>query len=102
MRPLPPSSTLFPYTTLFRSYRVVSPLTRPVLVPRSGRLIVAGRADAITPLDHARMIAQHFQAPLETFARTEEHTSELQSQFKLVCRLPLEKKKQDTTSERNI
>jgi pimeloyl-ACP methyl ester carboxylesterase len=49
-------------------YRVVSPLARPVLVPRPGRLVVAGRADAITPLHHAEMIATHFEAPLETFA----------------------------------
>jgi pimeloyl-ACP methyl ester carboxylesterase len=49
-------------------YRVVSPLARPARVPPSGRLVVAGRADAITPLHHARMIAEHFEAPLETFA----------------------------------
>jgi pimeloyl-ACP methyl ester carboxylesterase len=49
-------------------YRVVSPLARPPKVPRAGRLVVAGRADAITPLEHARLIAEHFDAPLETFA----------------------------------
>src|SRR5689334_24790046 len=62
----PPRSTLFPYTTLFRSHR-----------PR-------------THLHHrlARVGAQ-----LERDVRSEEHTSELQSQFHLVCRLLLEKKK---------
>ncbi len=56
------------YELVDRVYRVVSPLTRPVQVPRKGRLVVAGRADAITPLDHALMLANHFEAPLETFA----------------------------------
>lgn len=51
-----------------RLYRVVSPLARPVLVPPGGRLVVAGEADRITPVEHARMIAEHFEAPLETFA----------------------------------
>jgi pimeloyl-ACP methyl ester carboxylesterase len=48
-------------------YRPVSPLARPPLAPRAGRLVVAGEADRIVPLTHARMIATHFDAPLETF-----------------------------------
>src|SRR5437868_12313586 len=65
----PPRSTLFPYTTLFRS-------RRPVLSgdPQRARLGTVGRLD---------------------LRRSEEHTSELQSRFDLVCRLLLEKKKKN-------
>src|SRR2546427_2559815 len=66
----PPRSTLFPYTTLFRSSR--ADRTRPERFAR--------RAE---PARHARRRAR----------RSEEHTSELQSQSNLVCRLLLEKKK---------
>src|SRR5256885_3779929 len=62
----PPRSTLFPYTTLFRS---------PVLVP----------------LYFASLTSDHLAA-LDADARSEEHTSELQSPCNLVCRLLLEKK----------
>src|SRR5438309_8259560 len=74
----PPRSTLFPYTTLFRSlhYRRSRPLLRTVWKnpERVGQRAVA------TPLSRVGV-------------RSEEHTSELQSQFHLVCRLLLEKKK---------
>src|SRR5688572_33436509 len=73
----PPRSTLFPYTTLFRS-----------CCPRSS----APRAaeDRLTCLRH--------RVPGSTAARrSEEHTSELQSQSNLVCRLLLEKKKKENT-----
>src|SRR2546430_8682965 len=67
----PPRSTLFPYTTLFRSQRRGAPVTRRVCCfPTRG-----GRG-----LDDGGL-------------RSEEHTSELQSQSNLVCRLLLEKKK---------
>src|SRR3989442_2627247 len=71
----PPRSTLFPYTTLFRSLRVL-------------RLLL-GRSDArlFGPRDTTSS-AQSFAA-----LRSEEHTSELQSRPHLVCRLLLEKKK---------
>src|SRR2546430_11861790 len=88
----PPRSTLFPYTTLFRSAQLVAGLRRlrdpgqhrrPVAVPRplaEGRALeVAGEPDA--GREHDRR------------SRSEEHTSELQSQSNLVCRLLLEKKK---------
>src|SRR5438309_8666084 len=79
----PPRSTLFPYTTLFRS-----------LAPRlSYRLAHLGDDDFRKLLPPFRV--QLADAPHE---RSEEHTSELQSQFHLVCRLLLEKKK--TTSRR--
>src|SRR5207249_8896224 len=70
----PPRSTLFPYTTLFRS--------RISAVERQGSRI-AVRFHPETTLDPARL-------------RSEEHTSELQSRFDLVCRLLLEKKKRTT------
>jgi pimeloyl-ACP methyl ester carboxylesterase len=48
-------------------YAVVSPLSRPALVPPDGRLVVAGRADRITPIAHAERLARHMEAPLEVF-----------------------------------
>src|SRR5688572_33119823 len=74
----PPRSTLFPYTTLFRSMRVESLLTGP-LEPTS------------EPYALAKL------AGLKLCERSEEHTSELQSQSNLVCRLLLEKKKNRTS-----
>src|SRR5438093_8681757 len=73
----PPRSTLFPYTTLFRSL--------VELVGRVERMRV-GRTDT----EHAHRTARRLQRQVE---RSEEHTSELQSLTNLVCRLLLEKKK---------
>src|SRR5690349_24071142 len=75
----PPRSTLFPYTTLFRS-----PLGRRSASGRSARR-TAGRAAGLSALRRAT-------APTRAH-RSEEHTSELQSRRDLVCRLLLEKKK---------
>src|SRR2546426_1669034 len=71
----PPRSTLFPYTTLFRS--AVAP----------GAVLLPEAWDAAT--------REHFAqtTPLKRLGRSEEHTSELQSPCNLVCRLLLEKKK---------
>src|SRR5256885_9474593 len=71
----PPRSTLFPYTTLFRSIRFA------IRVILHGDL--AGRGNAV----HVE------QAKAQALHRSEEHTSELQSPCNLVCRLLLEKKK---------
>src|SRR3712207_7304269 len=82
----PPRSTLFPYTTLFRSTPPSSPL-------RGG-----------SPLQrrHRRPTRKRRSADLETRSyRSEEHTSELQSRQYLVCRLLLEKKKKKTHTLRN-
>src|SRR5258708_16448904 len=77
----PPRSTLFPYTTLFRS-RIAS-MSR--LSCRISREILSGRSfESTTPRTKRR------------YARSEEHTSELQSPDHLVCRLLLEKKKKNT------
>src|SRR5258706_8052703 len=74
----PPRSTLFPYTTLFRSiFMITAPLINPgqIELPQVGSQLKP-------PSD-----------PLEVQIRSEEHTSELQSLTNLVCRLLLEKKK---------
>src|SRR2546430_7143182 len=75
----PPRSTLFPYTTLFRSVR-----------PR-----VAGEPDGI------RVLLDRGLRDPGGRGRSEEHTSELQSQSNLVCRLLLEKKKHDRKNRRD-
>src|SRR5690242_21313615 len=77
----PPRSTLFPYTTLFRSAsEPSSPI--PLLLERAKRLVAKDFLEVLAEL-----------AP-DALGRSEEHTSELQSHVNLVCRLLLEKKKQ--------
>src|SRR2546429_5182188 len=84
----PPRSTLFPYTTLFRSHTVRAlvrdPRRAPTLQSLGVELVPGDLADAgaLTTLMRG--------------ARSEEHTSELQSRLHLVCRLLLEKKKHPT------
>src|SRR3712207_7672125 len=94
----PPRSTLFPYTTLFRSRgeRVVGRPPRPHKLPESvdGRVVVVG-ADRVTEL------AKEQRPPGAKRLRSEEHTSELQSRQYLVCRLLLEKKKKNENSKSN-
>src|SRR2546422_6957749 len=77
----PPRSTLFPYTTLFRSY--VTDL----------RSMTQGRATST--MQFARN--EEVPAAIADEIRSEEHTSELQSRLHLVCRLLLEKKKKNQT-----
>src|SRR5437016_10270850 len=79
----PPRSTLFPYTTLFRS--VSHALVRHLVDFERGCLVESARVETSGPL-RARIFRQ-------TRQRSEEHTSELQSLTNLVCRLLLEKKK---------
>src|SRR5687768_18053766 len=79
----PPRSTLFPYTTLFRSGVVGLEL---VAAPRSG-----GSGAPAGPPRLGRRHHRHARRPSR--GRSEEHTSELQSRLHLVCRLLLEKKK---------
>src|SRR5437667_7461021 len=85
----PPTSTLFPYTTLFRSAPELGPEHR--LGDPGGRA-VAARAP---PASRARVSggARAATARPPGSPRSEEHTSELQSHHELVCRLLLEKKK---------
>src|SRR5437868_5428397 len=95
MRP-PPLSTLFPYTTLFRS---LDPAARPeCLVREAGYERWTGNG-AVGYLVLARAVAAQLERPPErarlvvcSDTRSEEHTSELQSRFDLVCRLLLENK----------
>src|SRR2546429_5697422 len=86
----PPRSTLFPYTTLFRSLRL----------PRAQRCRSASDRPGITAdqLRHQAGAAGDFPQSRFLFRRSEEHTSELQSRLHLVCRLLLEKKKIITCS----
>src|SRR3712207_8976962 len=83
----PPRSTLFPYTTLFRS--------------AAGNLDLAGRTDqqasaleetASSMEELTSTVRQNADSAMQANARSEEHTSELQSRQYLVCRLLLEKK----------
>src|SRR2546430_11349580 len=85
----PPRSTLFPYTTLFRSHLVFATgyfeSPNPLRVPGED-------------LPHV----SHFFVEPHPYWRSEEHTSELQSQSNLVCRLLLEKKKNRTRTNTYI
>src|SRR2546422_4235574 len=92
----PPRSTLFPYTTLFRSHVEKFPTlsfksTRISLV-REGELAVEGD---LTIRGVTRKVLFSVEGPTPNGQRSEEHTSELQSRLHLVCRLLLEKKKTD-------
>src|SRR5258708_28106043 len=89
----PPRSTLFPYTTLFRSLADDrhQPARRHVL--DLDQLLFAVRVDELADLEHRRQAL--VGPPLGRPRRSEEHTSELQSPDHLVCRLLLEKKKTD-------
>src|SRR5256885_11432852 len=96
----PPRSTLFPYTTLFRSFRDGS---RPVIFVepslREDRLMKTFQSQrahmaVVRDQKHKKNMG------IVTLERSEEHTSELQSPCNLVCRLLLEKKKHASTGSR--
>src|SRR5437899_5789233 len=91
MIPRPPSSTLFPYTTLFRSQRQQARQARDVLA------VDLDQGQRVRPLVVDRGMHRLDEGALagaaRARARSEEHTSELQSLRHLVCRLLLEKKK---------
>src|SRR2546430_11389958 len=96
----PPRSTLFPYTTLFRSYSMTA--------STSGEFIASANCSLTAIVSHAPnsfankpgdfmvtpVIGTTATRALAPFGRSEEHTSELQSQSNLVCRLLLENKQQ--------
>src|SRR5947209_14285502 len=84
---LPPRSTLFPYTTLFRSLRRLA--RRYMSRERPGHSL---QTTALINEAYLRLI---------DYKRSEEHTSELQSRQYLVCRLLLEKKKKNKNTNRN-
>src|SRR3712207_6904679 len=95
----PPRSTLFPYTTLFRSCTGAAWSTRRPSRPPSAPARTAPCPTA-TSRGPARPAAP--PTPAATSARSEEHTSELQSRQYLVCRLLLEKKKVTPTLHRRL
>src|SRR3712207_8983269 len=94
----PPRSTLFPYTTLFRSGGGGPDVQDEVDVGVRGERPAAA-AVAVDEAEHPwrQLLGEHLREPgtgqRRPFARSEEHTSELQSRQYLVCRLLLEKKK---------
>src|SRR5690349_23034512 len=90
----PPRSTLFPYTTLFRSRRDDRERAGAVGHGRAGDHVAAARRPA-----HAGRGGRRAR---RAAARSEEHTSELQSRRDLVCRLLLEKKKKKEIEDANI
>src|SRR5687768_17876785 len=91
----PPRSTLFPYTTLFRSFDAgPNQLGSPRIAQIAALIVLSRRAEA-AGVRFAWGILQEPDAPL--FERSEELTSELQSRLHLVCRLLLEKKKKKKT-----
>src|SRR2546430_9070180 len=93
----PPRSTLFPYTTLFRSYAAPEPAGFRDLTPQpSAAYYHAPMGIFILPYAAVRAAPSPDDAVMAFLngTRSEEHTSELQSQSNLVCRLLLEKKKQ--------
>src|SRR2546422_3398106 len=88
----PPRSTLFPYTTLFRShFKILQELglASAMVVP----LVARGRTLGAITFASENPARRYTDGDL----RSEEHTSELQSRLHLVCRLLLEKKKKETT-----
>src|SRR5689334_24301992 len=101
MIPRPPRSTLFPYTTLFRS-RAVPRLSSPDVGEDSGSPeaedVAQQHASPAFAVEGRRADPGDLCQP-RLRCRSEEHTSELQSQFHLVCRLLLEKKKKYKKSD---
>src|SRR5437870_10892930 len=91
---LPPRSTLFPYTTLFRSWR------RSLYAFCKSRYNCTWRTASATWAVRPWMNSR--SAMVKASARSEEHTSELQSRGHLVCRLLLEKKKTKKKRQREL
>src|SRR5439155_17106386 len=98
----PPSSTLFPYTTLFRSGGAHLSNERRLVLAARGEIGMVGRQRPL--VGRTRRAYKRHKRPLlgssgpsRPHRRSEEHTSELQSRGHLVCRLLLEKKKKNNT-----
>src|SRR3712207_8546857 len=97
----PPRSTLFPYTTLFRSRTVLvhdAPFEIIGITPEGFRGLEVSGPDFWAPLSHLAAFQPQYRGRDNDIDldRSEEHTSELQSRQYLVCRLLLEKKKTST------
>src|SRR2546430_5072552 len=95
----PPRSTLFPYTTLFRSLEELTgrdtymPPTTESPKPQCATIDITKRYDVYCNEPHQQVVYRNVM--FKGAKRSEEHTSELQSQSNIVCRLLLEKKKPD-------
>src|SRR3989454_4669919 len=95
----PPRSTLFPYTTLFRSPLRVHRFSRPAVSTAHAPVRTTRRSDAEM---HRRVVNKQgvtVSPRPDLRVRSEEHTSELQSPCNLVCRLLLEKKKKNKATD---
>src|SRR2546427_8835448 len=95
----PPRSTLFPYTTLFRSDHVMQMAERLGGADQLRQVLEKVVVSAVGPIVAERLRSYELPVDFEPShpkMRSEEHTSELQSQSNLVCRLLLEKKKNNT------
>src|SRR5207249_7584708 len=100
MLPQPPRSTLFPYTTLFRSipqveglFLKIRPETGPQVLCFTEAGVVGGKIGMNS--EGIGLAINGLVSNRDNWERSEEHTSELQSRFDLVCRLLLEKKKRE-------
>src|SRR5438270_3459758 len=91
----PPRSTLFPYTTLFRSLALVK--TKKLVGGGTMKIVNQGVPQALKKLGYPPRHVSDIVAHVGENNRSEEHTSELQSQSNLVCRLLLEKKNKKET-----
>src|SRR5437868_11697705 len=98
MQPPHPTPTLFPYTTLFRSQNMTQDGSWPeaqrlqAALSSNGHLTTVAGSGHYIHWDHPSVVIDAVQQVVATEGRSEEHTSELQSRFDLVCRLLLEKK----------
>src|SRR5256885_10720576 len=93
----PPRSTLFPYTTLFRSITVRTAPPRPRASTSPSADVGTDAEKLEAPMIAPELTPQESAVAQQQTSRSEEHTSELQSPCNLVCRLLLEKKKDTVT-----
>src|SRR5687768_17914151 len=92
----PPRSTLFPYTTLFRSQKAVDLHNKALTLSREREQTGVSAVSLFEIARIERDLGNFANARNRIEERSEEHTSELQSRLHLVCRLLLEKKKKNT------
>src|SRR3712207_8000503 len=90
----PPRSTLFPYTTLFRSYAPNQARPRPHTDTAPRTFVVRSEIEGGCAVEPVWVCCAASRLTVKKVSRSEEHTSELQSRQYLVCRLLLEKKKE--------